>query len=298
MGKQCPNCGKELKDNANFCGECGTIVSPVSEEKEIGEQIKKVNDKNIQKCILETEKYTPKNWWKRTGGIIFGLIVFFPIGLYLMWKYANWKRSRKVIVTLIWGIVFFCWSLGSYPDMPDESEELIIENSHAKFGAVYNYDLEETKDKVDKVLSDFYNSDMSLDEFTLTPYEYGNSHISYTYTSSTPQGYKIGIELGFWENKLEVVIVKTESPLTSINSDGLGDIQEIYSMIIGSITNDELEVEEIKDVVKTGNVKTNYYRNGNVYGICRTPEDSPMVFYYMVVACTDERAEETGCQKL
>ena len=61
MGKQCPNCGKELKDNANFCGECGTIVSPVSEEKEIGEQIKKVNDKNIQKCILETEKYTPKN---------------------------------------------------------------------------------------------------------------------------------------------------------------------------------------------------------------------------------------------
>ena len=215
-----------------------------------------------------------------------------------MWKYANWKRSRKVIVTLIWGIVFFCWSLGSYPDMPDESGELIIENSHAKFGAVYNYDLEETKDKVDKVLSDFYNSDMSLDEFTLTPYEYGNSHISYTYTSSTPQGYKIGIELGFWENKLEVVIVKTESPLTSMNSDGLGDIQEIYSMIIGSITNDELEVEEIKDVVKTGNVKTNYYRNGNVYGICRTPEDSPMVFYYMVVACTDERAEETGCQKL
>lgn len=298
MGKQCPNCGKELKDNANFCGECGTIVSPVSEEKEIGEQIKKVNDENIQKCILDTEKDTPKNWWKRTGGIIFWLIVFFPIGLYLMWKYANWKRSRKVIVTLIWGIVLFCWSLGSYPDMPDESEELIIENSHAKFGAVYDYDLEETKDKVDKVLSDFYNSDMSLDEFTLTPYEYGNGHISYTYVSSTPQGYKIGIELGFWENKLETVIVKTESTLTSMNSEGLGDIQEIYSMIIGSITNDELEVEEIKDVVKTGNVKTNYYRNGNVYGICRTPEDSPMVFYYMVVACTDERAEETGCQKL
>ena len=38
-------------------------------------------------------------WYKRTWGIILMLIVFFPIGLYLLWRYSKWNTTVKGVVT-------------------------------------------------------------------------------------------------------------------------------------------------------------------------------------------------------
>lgn len=40
-----------------------------------------------------------KNWYKNTIVIIALIILFFPIGLYLMWKYAGWNKKVKWIIT-------------------------------------------------------------------------------------------------------------------------------------------------------------------------------------------------------
>lgn len=40
-----------------------------------------------------------KRWYQRSGWIIFFLIVFFPVGLYLMWKYAPWSGAAKWVIT-------------------------------------------------------------------------------------------------------------------------------------------------------------------------------------------------------
>ena len=40
-----------------------------------------------------------KKWYQKTGWIIALLIFFFPVGLFLMWKYTNWKKPVKGIVT-------------------------------------------------------------------------------------------------------------------------------------------------------------------------------------------------------
>ena len=48
--------------------------------------------------------YDPSNdkkWYQKTGWIIALLILFFPVGLFLMWKYANWKKPVKGIVTAL-----------------------------------------------------------------------------------------------------------------------------------------------------------------------------------------------------
>ena len=42
-----------------------------------------------------------KKWYQKTGGIIAWLILFFPIGLFLMWKYANWKKPVKGIISAL-----------------------------------------------------------------------------------------------------------------------------------------------------------------------------------------------------
>jgi hypothetical protein len=47
-----------------------------------------------------------KKWYQKTGGIIFWLIVFFPVGLYLMWKHANWHKTAKWVVTAVYALLF------------------------------------------------------------------------------------------------------------------------------------------------------------------------------------------------
>lgn len=44
-------------------------------------------------------------WYKRTWGIVLLLIFFFPIGIYLMWKYANWHKYIKIGVCVLIGAV-------------------------------------------------------------------------------------------------------------------------------------------------------------------------------------------------
>lgn len=44
-------------------------------------------------------------WYQKTWGIILLLIVFFPAGLYLMWKYANWNKKAKGIVSVIFAFI-------------------------------------------------------------------------------------------------------------------------------------------------------------------------------------------------
>lgn len=42
---------------------------------------------------------TKKKWYQGNAAIIAFLILFFPVGLYLMWKHAKWNKSVKWIIT-------------------------------------------------------------------------------------------------------------------------------------------------------------------------------------------------------
>ncbi len=44
-------------------------------------------------------------WYEKTPAIILLLIFFFPVGLYLMWKYTNWTKGVKIGVSVLAGIV-------------------------------------------------------------------------------------------------------------------------------------------------------------------------------------------------
>ena len=47
-------------------------------------------------------------WFQKKQYIIILIILFFPIGLYLMWKHSDWNKKTKVIVTSIFliGAIF------------------------------------------------------------------------------------------------------------------------------------------------------------------------------------------------
>ena len=46
-----------------------------------------------------------QKWYQKPLGIIVLLFLFFPVGLFLMWKYSNWSNQAKWIITGIVAVV-------------------------------------------------------------------------------------------------------------------------------------------------------------------------------------------------
>jgi hypothetical protein len=46
-----------------------------------------------------------KKWYQKTWGIIVLLILFFPAGLYLMWKYSGWKSIIKWVISGLFALL-------------------------------------------------------------------------------------------------------------------------------------------------------------------------------------------------
>lgn len=42
-----------------------------------------------------------KPFWQTSAFVVLALVVFWPIGLLLMWKYASWRRRVKTLLTLL-----------------------------------------------------------------------------------------------------------------------------------------------------------------------------------------------------
>lgn len=53
-----------------------------------------------------------KKWYQSTGGIIALLILFFPVGLYLMWKHAAWNKTVKWVVTGVFAFFILVNAIG------------------------------------------------------------------------------------------------------------------------------------------------------------------------------------------
>ena len=62
-------------------------------------------------------------WYQKKNGIIIVLILFFPVGLYLMWKHSDWNNKTKVIITSLFLIV------GIFSKTDESSDSKINESS-------------------------------------------------------------------------------------------------------------------------------------------------------------------------
>lgn len=46
-----------------------------------------------------------QKWYEKNSGIVVLLIIFFPAGLYLMWKHATWRKATKWVITGIFLLI-------------------------------------------------------------------------------------------------------------------------------------------------------------------------------------------------
>lgn len=119
-----------------------------------------------------------KKWYQKTWGIILLLFLFFPVGLFFMWKYARWSKKAKWIITGVFIFVFIVslnkpnetsvstqQTTDTSPTVQQEEAQQVIQDSFTKDEAlqkVQSYQLQ--KDFPDVGISkgatvlDYYNA--------------------------------------------------------------------------------------------------------------------------------------------
>lgn len=63
-----------------------------------------------------------------TAGIVLWLIFFFPVGLYFMWKYANWSKRVKTCISAFFGIMFL-FSMLTATEPPESIDFTVVSAS-------------------------------------------------------------------------------------------------------------------------------------------------------------------------
>lgn len=76
-----------------------------------------------------------QKWYEKNVGIILFLIFFFPIGLFLMWKYSRWNKVAKIVISLIGALVIIA-NVGNAVKVTDikTANFAIQEQSKGKIG--------------------------------------------------------------------------------------------------------------------------------------------------------------------
>ena len=70
-------------------------------------------------------KFYEKDWF-----VILMLILFFPVGLFLMWKYSKWQKVAKIIVTIVIA------AIAIFSDASKESKNVETKNTNAEVETV------------------------------------------------------------------------------------------------------------------------------------------------------------------
>lgn len=115
----CKNCGQPVSENSAFCANCGSpqqsaVHAPQPQQSSTYQQPQTTN--------YASENNTPKaeKWYKNTLVIVFLLVFFFPVGLFLMWKFTDWKKSFKIIISIV--IALFVLGVIFIDSEPSESD--------------------------------------------------------------------------------------------------------------------------------------------------------------------------------
>ena len=61
--------------------------------------------------------------YEKTWFIILMLLVFFPVGLFLMWRYSEWNKVVKVIITVLCALALVLYMFGGSSDDKKKTED-------------------------------------------------------------------------------------------------------------------------------------------------------------------------------
>lgn len=100
---RCPECGKEISDQAFICPNCGHKKNPVKIIKcpECGNTITDIGD-NCPYCGYPLNHgLSEVNFFKRELFTIIMLLFFWPVGLFCMWKNEHFSLMTRCLISIL-----------------------------------------------------------------------------------------------------------------------------------------------------------------------------------------------------
>lgn len=153
----CKKCGKELKEGASFCENCGAKV----EENTIGVQ---------QETISDKKKFYQTTWFS-----ILMIFIFAPVGIFFMWKNKIFKKSVRVIVTII---ALFIALVQIEAIFEDDTPRTVSNNNSNISSENNSSDIEiEEYNEADKAS---YDTGITYDQLARTPDDYENKKVKFS----------------------------------------------------------------------------------------------------------------------
>ena len=103
----CPKCGAEILDEGvGVCPACGQKLNVLDAEVKSatpepadhynGEEEETMKGGPYIEPVMSQSRFYEKTWF-----IILALLLFWPLGLILMWLYSSWSKPVKIIVTIL-----------------------------------------------------------------------------------------------------------------------------------------------------------------------------------------------------
>lgn len=134
---------------------------------------------------MEKEKFYQRTWFT----VLF-LILFFPVGLFTMWKYKKFNKIARIVITVL--LVFFCFVsyLGDDSDNTDSSstEATTESTTKATTEATTKSTTEATTEATTKATTES-TTEATTAKKKLTKKDY-NPQITYNDLARTPDKYK------------------------------------------------------------------------------------------------------------
>lgn len=266
--KMCPNCNAPIKDGAKFCTKCGyNLEKSVKGKRNIGKWIRVLLF--VLGVFLLPSIVIPI-------GVIWGVVA-------LLKKKGIWEKMNKgvkiggmIVLILLFGIIVV-GSDGS-SDGGSHSNKKVIKCESAPFKAAYNYDYEEAVEITNEIFTEYYGQEIDIEkDFRNHGIEEQSNCISYMYTNDE---LGIGVELMFAEEgKLIGFLVETteaqviSEAIENYESSWVEDrskpssAQMLFCMMVNEMTDDKLEINEIKDIMQSEYKGKSWFRNNNLYKI-------------------------------
>lgn len=99
----CPNCNNQVPDGIKFCPNCGKNLA---ENTQPNQQNYTANGQPI----YNTQPPVKEPIGSKTWFVVLMFFVFWPVGLFCMWKYEKANMAVRVIVSVLaafWGLMWF-----------------------------------------------------------------------------------------------------------------------------------------------------------------------------------------------
>lgn len=173
--------GKGFHYTVNSKGKKTTSVgipgTGLSYSTSSGGSSKKQTNKSQGSANVMNTANTQK-WYQKTGYIILLLILFFPVGLFLMWKYTNWGKNVKIAISAIIAVLF---GIGLISSGSDEPVETVVSDTGIESFDFYDTDaLELEVGEKDKSYFEVEgNEEFSIDDIKLVSSD--NNVVTFTY---------------------------------------------------------------------------------------------------------------------